>query len=165
MHIALVNFVFCTAVWSQDSTEDSLSGEPPINLSSHQLGLSLSTNQGIGLSYKYWSKRKLGFQASALPIFIQGVEYFAGASLLYRFDQNKAHFPYASIGAIHFSQEDDGKNLDLTLFGIGAGYEFDIKKSLVFNIKIDLTAAYDWEEGQVRFIPFPLPGVGLMYRL
>ncbi|GEM_PF-3646270 len=164
MVIALVNFVFCVAVWSQESKNDSLSGEPSVDLSSHQLGLNLSTNQGVGLSYKYWSKRKLGLQISALPIFIQGIEYFAGASLLYRFDQNRDHFPYASIGAIHFAQEDQGKNLDLTLFGIGAGYEFNIRKSLVFNIKIDLTAAYDWEEENVRFIPFPLPGIGLMYR-
>ncbi|MGM0478485.1 MAG: hypothetical protein ACQERC_04610 [Bacteroidota bacterium] len=162
---ALTFFLCCAAAMTQERSANSVLNEEPVELSSHQIGLSLSSNQGIGLSYKHWFKRRVGFQASVLPVFIQNVGYFAGASFMYRFEQHKSHFPYASIGAIHLANRTVETNTDLTLFGIGAGYEFDIRESIVLNVKIDLTTAYDWEEAGVRFIPFPLPGVGIMYRL
>lgn len=152
---------------AQDNRNDTLVDSARIDRSSHQVGLSLSYTQGIGFTYKRWFKNRFGVQGSILPFVMDEVHFILGGSLLCRFALDRPSFPYINAGSIYHHHRYGGSYITNSFgFGIGAGYEFNIKDVVAINLKIDGLVAIFESDGYPSWIPvpFPLPGFGITYR-
>ncbi len=163
----LMIFVGCLTLKAQQPTSDTLVDSIHMDNSSHQIGLSASLSQGIGISYKKWYEKRLGFQGSILPIVIDDVHLFLGGSLLCRFALQKRSFPFINAGAVMYHSRYGGSNIsNSAVISIGAGYEFNIKDIISISLKLDGIIAYFDSDRYPSFLPisFPLPGATIMYQ-
>lgn len=157
-------YICSFAAGAQKLSSDFSPDTTIIDNSSHQLGLTASTSQGVGFGYKRWYKKRLGLQGSILPLFMDETHLTLSGSLLCRFALKHPSFPYVNLGALYYRQRHGSSHVTNQFgIGVGAGYEFNIQDVLAINLKID--AMLIFESGYYpTFIPFPLPGLAIMYR-
>lgn len=168
----LIIFIFimfsgCLTLKAQQTNSDALIDSMRVDNSSNQIGLSASLSQGIGFSYKHWYEKRLGLQASILPIVIDDVHLFLGGSLLCRFALQKRSFPFINAGALLYHSRYGGSNIsNSAVLSIGAGYEFNVQDIISISLKLDGIIAYFDNDRYPSFLPisFPLPGATIMYQ-
>jgi hypothetical protein len=128
----------------------------------HQVGMHQSSLGGIGLSYRYWPK-KLGVQATVLPIFQQGQGHFlsAAVSLLYTLKEAKNVDLYGYWGNHYISTQNYGNSVNALSTGLGMGFKINFTESLNFNIQ----AGYGFYNITESYTSTIAGGIGLYYAL
>lgn len=130
------------------------------------IGVQAGLMSGMGVNVRFHPHARYGLEVTG-GAFKGGDNLLAsfGAEGQYDFDWNERNRLYGFIGFGYYSNgesdlnpisEDDDKLKSPVRAGIGAGYDWDISKTLIFTIELGLT----WfSEGQF----LPLPQVGISY--
>lgn len=128
----------------------------------HHIGLHQSSLGGLGLSYRYWPK-KLGVQATVLPIFQQGQGHFfsAAVSVLYTLNKGKTVDLYGYWGNHFLSIKDYGPSTNALNTGLGMGFKINFTESLNLNLQ----AGYGFYNITESFTSTIAGGIGLYYAL
>lgn len=119
-----------SSLYSQNDIE-----EKELN-TKHALGLALSGDGGVGLSYRYL-QNKLGFQINVLPIHSKEIFFQStGLSFLYRFKETEKIEVYGYFGnhLINFNPFDEGL-LSIYNAGLGAGVNIKFLDHMSFQFQ------------------------------